>query len=264
MGQTVTALGRDGDGVDVTFSDGSGSRFDLVVGADGIRSAVRRFVAPEIAPRYAGYTSWRFVVEGEAAADHPVELWGTGRRVGVVPIGGGQTYAYATANTPEGGRDPEPAAESFRRRFADFGGPVPEVLAGLGDGAALIRTDISEAFAPRWVFGRVVLLGDAAHAMTPNLGQGAAMAIEDAFVLANALASAHPPAKALAEYERVRLPRVRAIADEARRLGKIGQWESPLACGLRSRVMKLVPASASSARMERLLVDGAPALGARA
>ena len=260
MDTSVARLEPSPDGVDAELTDGRTSRYGLVVGADGIRSTVRAMVAPGNDPRYAGYTSWRFVVPYEAELPVTTEMWGNGRRFGVVPIGSGETYCFATANTPAGERDPDDAVGHFRRRFADFGGQVPEILRLLDDAAPLIRTDIDEVLLDRWVYGRVVLVGDAAHAMTPNLGQGAAMAIEDAYVLSRLLASDRSVDDALAEYERVRAPRVRAIADQARSLGRIGQWSSPIACRLRNLVVSLTPASTQRTRMERLLLDSAPAL----
>jgi 2-polyprenyl-6-methoxyphenol hydroxylase-like FAD-dependent oxidoreductase len=260
MDTSVARLEPSPDGVDAELTDGRTSRYGLVVGADGIRSTVRAMVAPGNEPRYAGYTSWRFVVPYEAEMPVTTEMWGNGRRFGVVPIGSGETYCFATANTPAGERDPDDAVARFRDRFADFGGQVPEILRRLDDAAPLIRTDIDEVLLDRWVYGRVVLVGDAPHAMTPNLGQGAAMAIEDAYVLSRLLASDRPVDDALAEYERVRAPRVRAIADQARSLGRIGQWSSPIACRLRNLIVSLTPASTQRTRMERLLLDSAPAL----
>lgn len=261
LGRTVRSLEQRDDGVDVELSDGHRRRYGLVVGADGIRSATRDHVVADAAPRYAGYTSWRFVVPFSVDPPVTTEMWGRGKRFGIVPIGDDLTYCFATANTSAGERDPENGrVEHFRSLFSEFGGAVPEILRRLDEETPLLRTDIEEITLDRWSRGRVVLIGDAAHAMTPNLGQGAAMAIEDAYVLAGTLADESSVDEALASYERVRRPRVQAIADESRSLGRVGQWSWALACRARDVFFSKMPPSVSRNRVERLILHGAPAI----
>ncbi len=242
LGTTIESLREEPDRVEVRLSDGTEDAFDLVVGADGIRSAVRAMVFGEIPLHYSGYTCWRFVVACDLPNTDTWEMWGRGRRFGVAPIGGGRVYCFATLNAPR--NDPAmrdlPLAE-FKRLFADFRGPVPDVLGRLNTASELIWNDLEEVEVPKWTTNRVALLGDAAHAMTPNLGQGAAMAIEDALVLADVLTHNQPLPVALAQYESRRRPRVTQIQTRSRRLGRVAQWESRAACAMRDLLVGLTP-----------------------
>jgi 2-polyprenyl-6-methoxyphenol hydroxylase-like FAD-dependent oxidoreductase len=206
---------------------------DLVVAADGLHSAVRRRLFPDHpGPVYAGVTSWRTVVPQPDFAVHPVEYWGTGQIFGVAVLGDGRVYCYATAPAPPGGQADDEKAE-LARRFAGWRAPIPELIAAA---RVVLRTDIRCLDAPLKLFheGRVALLGDAAHAMTPNLGQGACQAIEDAVVLA---AYADRPG-GLARYSAERVPRTRAVAEASRRIGKVSALRGPVE-GLRNAGMRL-------------------------
>lgn len=254
LGTTFAALDFRGQEVAVRFTDGTSSEYDLVVGADGLRSQVRDVVFGTNPPRYSGYTCWRLVVPAPPGLSHPVEMWGRGKRFGLVPIGDRLVYCYATANAPPATPDaPEARVERFRVAFGGFGGAVPAVLRRIERPEQLMQNDIEEVIQTPWHRGGVVLLGDAAHASTPDLGQGAAMAIEDAAVLAEELGRGQPLARALAAYTRRRAARVRRVQDQSRRLGRVGQWQSALACALRDRLLRLLPARAAAASLRRLI-----------
>ncbi len=229
-------------GVAARLADGAEERGDVLVGADGLRSAVRAQLLGREAPRYAGYTCWRGVTEDACgwAPGRVAEVWGPGARFGVVPIGGGRIYWFATHSEPAGGRD-----DDVHARLADLFGrwmpPIPALIAAT-PAARVIRNDISDRPPiDRWGAGPVTLLGDAAHPMTPNLGQGACQAIEDAVVLARALAGADDLVAALRRYEALRAPRVRAIVLRAWRLGHVGQWRSGVARWARDLGVRLTP-----------------------
>lgn len=264
FGVTLHALRQDAGGVDVTFSDGTTGRYDLVVGADGLHSDVRRRTFGARPARYAGYTSWRFVVPGppELPVTEAVELWGRGCRLGLVPIGGGQVYGYVTANAPEGQRElPDGRAARLMERCAGFGGSAPAVLEQMQPDTLVIHTDIHEVRLPSWVQGRVALLGDAAHAMTPNLGQGAAMGLEDAWVLARALRSRLDLPAALRQYEALRQRRVAEVQGASRLVGRAGQLESGALRAARDAVMRLTPPAAAHRSARQLFafgLDGGP------
>lgn len=252
LGTSVDSLAADEHGVAVRLTDGREQRYELVVGADGIRSRVRELLFGEVPLAYAGYTCWRLVVRlaGDARMR---EMWGRGKRFGVVPIGGGRTYCFAVANAPRGEADPEPGRlERFRARFAEFGGQVPEVLAALERPDELIHNDLEELPACPWYRGHTLLVGDAAHALTPNMGQGAAMALEDAMVLVELLASGRPVPETLRALVQRRESRVRWVQSQSRRIGRLGQLESPLLCGLRNALLRLVPNSASTNALRRM------------
>jgi 2-polyprenyl-6-methoxyphenol hydroxylase-like FAD-dependent oxidoreductase len=262
MGVTAEAIADDGEGVDVRFSDGATDRFDLLVGADGIGSQVRETT---VAPReriYSGYTCWRLTTDYDDDAEAGPrlaglnEMWGRGKRFGIVPIGGGRVYCFATDNAPRGRLDPVPGrASRLAQRFAEFGDPGAAILARVRD-EEIHHDDLDELAEGAWVKGRVALIGDAAHALTPNMGQGAAMGIEDAWVLAEELASGDPVPALLARFEARRRPRVAGVQGRSRMLGRMGQWSSPPLCALRNGLARLAPARAARSALEKFLEDG--------
>jgi FAD-dependent urate hydroxylase len=205
----VTSLVQNDARVSVGFSDGSSRDFDLVVGADGIRSTVRALALTSTAPNYLGAMNWRSVapIRPVGLAEFQINL-GDRCIFGLVPLGGGRTYAFAYVAHPHL-RDPvEGRLARLRQRFSAFG---PRVAAYL---AALERDDEVICSAMEWTelgnihAGRVVLVGDAAHASSPMMGQGGCMAMEDACVLAEELRAAATVEAALENYVRRRKPRV--------------------------------------------------------
>jgi 2-polyprenyl-6-methoxyphenol hydroxylase-like FAD-dependent oxidoreductase len=159
---------------------------DLVIAADGVHSRLRSTLYPRHpGARYAGYVCWRGVVPAETARRRPIgpiltETWGRGMRFGVAPLGDGQVYWFACVAGPEGSFR-EDGLDELAARFRGWHQPIPRLLTAT-DPAALIRSDIYYAHSrlPSYAHGRVALLGDAAHAVTPDIGQGACLAIEDA------------------------------------------------------------------------------------
>lgn len=245
--------GRDGAPAVVHTTDND-LPADLVVAADGIRSELRTALFRDAqGPRYAGYTAWRMVVPDPGGTE-PAETWGPdGQRFAILPIAGGQCYCYATADVPAGTRYPDDAVE-LRRRFADWHAPIGALLAGLTRDDVL-RNDIEELPPlPALHVGRVALLGDAAHAMTPDLGQGACQAIEDAVVLAALLDPSDPATvpDALVRYTNVRLPRTTAVARRSRNAGAL--YHRPLpARRAAARLMRLIPPGAIARSLTSVL-----------
>jgi 2-polyprenyl-6-methoxyphenol hydroxylase-like FAD-dependent oxidoreductase len=255
LGADVVGVVEHAQHVEVELADGRRERCAALIGADGVHSRVRAHVAGEAAPRYAGYTAWRALVprsDGEARGT-ALELWGRGLRFGVVPVGADTTYWFATANTPEGQRDGADPLAELRARFAGFGARVDALLART-PAASLLRNDIAE-LPPlaRWATPRVAVLGDAAHAMTPNLGQGACQAIEDAVVLAAHLAEGPQDVPAaLAAYTAARRARAERVVAQARQLGRVGQWQSPPAVWLRRVVFTHLPQAVTTRSLRAL------------
>ncbi|RZQ62289.1 FAD-dependent monooxygenase [Amycolatopsis suaedae] len=210
---------------------------DLVVGADGVHSVTRRSVWPGIpAPRYVGYTTWRLIAPPHPV-DGSVETWGSGERFGYLPMPDGRVYCYLMANAPAGSHI---GLDRLRERFARWHDPVPALL---DSAESALQHDTYELPNLRtYVSGRVALLGDAAHAMTPNLGQGACQALEDAVTLATTVDTLGVPA-GLAEYDHARRPRTQLIARRSRQAGAAAHWSSPRLTALRDAVLPLLPGS---------------------
>ncbi|GAA3368843.1 FAD-dependent monooxygenase [Streptomyces sannanensis] len=212
---------------------------DLVIGADGINSGVRQTLFPaHPKPVYSGFTAWRLVVPAPERPFHPHETWGRGGVWGTQPLRGGRVYAYATAVLPEGGRAPDSEMAELRRRFSDWHDPIPDVLAA-ADPERILRNDVRHMTVPLPAYhrGRVALLGDAAHAMTPSLGQGGNQAIEDAIVLAHHAEPGRDFTQALASYSHDRLPRTTAIVCRAARTARMNHLTSAPALALRDMLI---------------------------
>jgi 2-polyprenyl-6-methoxyphenol hydroxylase-like FAD-dependent oxidoreductase len=227
LGLTVDAIEQDTDGVDVTFTDGSTGRYDLVVGADGLNSLVRRLVFPDApAPEYMGQVVWRYNVPRLADLNELHMFVGTNGKAGFVPLAPGLMYVLLIENVaPEDVAVPaDGLAATMRERLAEFGGPVADVRDTYitEDAEVVYRPVESLLVPPPWYRGRVVIIGDAAHATSPHVGQGAAMAIEDAIVLAEEATSGKSLDDALEGFMGRRFERAELIWSISR---QIGQWE---------------------------------------
>ena len=245
LGAECVGFEQDAAGVAVRFASGREERSDLLIGADGLNSTIRAQLFDDEKPRYAGYTAWRGVVEtGEKFVRDGLgfESWGRGTRFGLLNIGQGRLYWFATANAPEGEQDSATGHKGeLLRRFGRWHQPIPKVLSTTEE-PAIIRNDVYDREpVKRWGEGRVTLLGDAAHPMTPNLGQGACQAIEDAVVLARCLKEEDSVVTALRLYEARRVDRTALVVRRSWLVGSIGQLESPLLCRLRDALMKVAP-----------------------
>jgi 2-polyprenyl-6-methoxyphenol hydroxylase-like FAD-dependent oxidoreductase len=215
-------------------------------------------------PRYAGYTAWRMVVPDPGGSE-PAETWGPdGQRFAILPITDGRCYCYATADVPAG-TTYQDEADELRRRFADWHAPIPQLLERLVS-SDVLRNDIEELPAlPAMHRGRLALLGDAAHAMTPDLGQGACQAIEDAVVLAAAVDPGDPDtiATALRRYTGLRLPRTTDVQRRSHRAGSLYHRPLPVRRAA-ARLMNLVPPGAIARSLGPVLDWQPPGDGRRA
>lgn len=269
-GAEVVAVERADDHATVILSDGTRIAGDLVVGADGVGSRVRTAVLPSSPLRHTGHYAWRAVLE-TPLADHdapatvleppagrqgPVgELWGPGAVFGVVPLSGRRVYWFGTTPLREGdGGDPEGAKRLLLEHFRSWHPVVTELISGTAaDG--ILRHELTDRAPQRgWSSGRVTLLGDAAHAMTPHLGQGACQAIEDAVVLGEELAGGRVDVPAaLSAYERRRFRRSASVVRQARLMGWVAQWDNAPARRVRDAVLPRVPAALRMRALDPLL-----------
>jgi 2-polyprenyl-6-methoxyphenol hydroxylase-like FAD-dependent oxidoreductase len=228
-------------GVLVELDDGTEIKADLLVGADGLHSSVRRVMRGSEPLRYAGYTSWRALVDGIDLPARVTESWGPGQRFGIAPIGRRRVYWFAVADAPPGGTDGPDPRPDLLARFAGWHAPVEQLIAATVPDR-ILRTDIHDRPPiDRWIEGPVVLLGDAAHPMTPNLGQGGCQAIEDAVVLANALAQTSDLPGALLRYQQRRLARANSFVVRSWRFGQIAHLRTRPLRWLRNQALRAIP-----------------------
>jgi 2-polyprenyl-6-methoxyphenol hydroxylase-like FAD-dependent oxidoreductase len=254
LGAKCTGFEQEAESVSVRFADGHTDRSDLVVGADGIHSATRRQLFPEVRLRYSGYTAWRGVVttRDEVALGVTSESWGCGSRFGIVRVDKERVYWFATANAPAGISLTAAERKSFlRQKFRGWHHPI-ELLLESTPAEEILHNDIYDLKPMKnWSKGRVVLLGDAAHPTTPNMGQGACMAIESSLVLTRSLLQEGDLPRALHLYETERMPRTAWITDQSWKIGRIGQLENPLTCGVRDFLLRIAPARITRKTLEK-------------
>ena len=227
LGCTVKALNQIGSEVRVTFSDHGDETFDLVLGADGIRSDLRPLIGIKAAPRYTGFTVWRSVHARPADLTDKIMMMGPAKRYGIMPISDDKLYTFGTVAAPKLGHiPPETWPDEMRAQFVEFRGPAAQFLDALDEGSEVLFTAVEEIVMPLpWHRGRVLLIGDASHASTPFMGQGGAMAMQDAVVLAQVLAVADTVPEALTRFGKVRAPVCKFVQDVSRAVGEAGASE---------------------------------------
>jgi 2-polyprenyl-6-methoxyphenol hydroxylase-like FAD-dependent oxidoreductase len=252
-GAAVRGFGQDGQGATLKLGNGEEVRGDALIGADGIYSAVRRQLSGDVPLKYAGFSAWRGVVPFAHDRIPTGILWGSNARFGFMPVRGGLINWFAgrriAARTPDAeiGRKQE-----LLQRYAGWAEPIEAAIAATDD-ADILRHDIYTA--PRlkaWSQGRVALLGDAAHSMTPSIGQGACQAIEDAVTLARCLRDHDDVVAGLEAYQRIRMPRAYAIARYSRFMDWVSLWGAPFSV-VRNVVIRMVPDVVRDRQMEWII-----------
>lgn len=245
MNMQGVSFEQDEKGVRVWFASGEEVQADVLVGADGLHSLVRSQLVGATKPRYAGYTAWRgvtFFSRNQREEQTTFETWGAGKRFGFIPLSQGRVCWFAVATALEGEHEEETRE---KRKVLDLVSSCHEpaqAVVEATEASAILRTDIYDRPPlSSWSQGCVTLVGDAAHPMTPNLGQGACQAIEDAFILAESLKSAPTIASALQRYETRRIKRANILVQRSRRLGQIAHWEHPWLVNMRDTLLRMTP-----------------------
>jgi 2-polyprenyl-6-methoxyphenol hydroxylase-like FAD-dependent oxidoreductase len=239
------------DHVRVVLSDGTLVPGRGLIGADGVRSTIAQKLHSDLSLRYAGYTAWRGIAD-LAISDHvPSETWGPGGEFGFIPLGAERIYWFATQNTPEAGQSTNGELEYLESRLAHWHQPIPSVLAASRPELVLRHDIYDRAELRHWGNGPVTLIGDAAHPMRPHLGQGGCQAIEDAVVLADALAEFSEPSVAFRAYEAARRRRTRQIVARSRSLGRVIQSQHRFARHWQ-RLLTTVPTTVALRHMAKV------------
>jgi 2-polyprenyl-6-methoxyphenol hydroxylase-like FAD-dependent oxidoreductase len=244
-------------GVKLIFEDGSSHETDYVVAGDGVHSIFRQKLLPESKPRYAGYTCWRAVIDRvPSSVDMQVtsETWGRGSRFGIAPLNNGRLYWFACINAKEN----DAVMRSWRVRdllnhFGNFHAPVPGILEHTRDEQLIWNDIIDVKPISKFAFGRIILIGDAAHATTPNMGQGACLAVEDAVILANTIANTQSVESAFVAFEQKRIKRTTAVVNDSWKLGRIAQWDNPFLIKLRNLLLRLTPPSVAEKQIKFII-----------
>nr|WP_263314907.1 FAD-dependent monooxygenase [Mammaliicoccus sp. Marseille-Q6498] len=245
---------QNADSVRLYFENGVQDQFDLVIAADGLNSEIRQQLFPKSAPRYAGYTCFRGVVKEhfDMKSDVALEYWGHKGRFGIVPLKDDEWYWFCTMNAKEKDLQyksfEKPHLQAYFNQFPD---EVRQILDAQEE-TGILHHDMYDLVPLKSFYsGRVILLGDAAHATTPNMGQGAGQAIEDAVTIANLLKE-RDIESALNRYNKLRVKHTKKVILKSRKIGKAGQTSSTFKIKIRNRVLKTKSSKSLSKKVKFL------------
>ena len=274
LNKRLSSLVQHPNKVEIKLDDGSSAGADIVIGADGIKSAVRKNIFGEVPLRYSGQTCWRGMAKISLPHTSPIrgsgtqpplrgsggqnsyEMWGNqkGLRFGFVPTSKDEVYYFTTYFTEGNGKDePQGVKKKLLNLYSAFG-DIPTQLIEATPEESIIRSDIND-FVPikQWWKGRVVLIGDAAHATTPNLGQGGCQAVEDAFVIAKGLKENPSPEKAFEKYQSIRYQKAVHVVNMSWNFGKMTNIGNPILQWMRDSAMRLMPESTAIKQLDKIL-----------
>ncbi|KQS03781.1 oxidoreductase [Sphingomonas sp. Leaf357] len=224
LGVAVQAIDQDDTGVDVVLNDGTKERYDLVVGADGIFSTMRTMLFPDAPkPKFTDQGCWRIVADRPPEIDRAEIYFGGPMKIGMSPISQDQMYVFLLEHVP--GNPwfaPETHVAHLSELMAPFGGHIPAIRAALGDDSNIVYRPLEWLLLPDpWYKGRVVLIGDAAHATTPQMASGAGLAVEDGLVLADELSKTDDIAVALRGFMDRRFERAKLVVETSVKSGEL-------------------------------------------
>lgn len=243
------------NGCTLYFSDETTASYDYVIAADGIHSPIRKQYIPSSEPRYAGYMCWRGIAQAHPLVENAtsVEIFDTIGRFGYAPLKDGKIYWFACVNTAENNTFLHHLEkQQLANLFSSFPKQVSEIILSTEQQDILHHDLYDIAPLKKFHFNRVILLGDAAHATTPNMGQGAGQAIEDALVFSEALAQHKDFHQAAQQYEKIRLAKTKKVTQLSRQIGIAAQWNHPLLAKSRDFIFPFIPSSLLSKRLKFL------------
>ncbi|WP_159636755.1 FAD-dependent monooxygenase [Sphingobacterium composti Ten et al. 2007 non Yoo et al. 2007] len=255
LGKKAIHFEENAETITVSFEDGSTIKCKYLLIADGVKSPLRQQLLPHSTPRYSGYTCWRATIDKSSIQlDQGSETWGKQGRFGMTPLVGNRIYWYACVNSEA--NNPifrNYTVEDLTRHFKDYHSPIPTILAKTKNEDLIWNDIIDIKPLTHLAYGNILLLGDAGHATTPNLGQGACQALEDVAVLMDELKITDSVPEAFRNFEKRRLKRTKYITDTSKRIGEISQWDNPLMVSFRNTIMKLLPARIAQSGLAQLL-----------
>lgn len=261
LGDTTILTGKRSRDIEVTdqgyrvlFEEDFTVDTPYLIVAEGINSPIRRAIVPQSRLRYSGYTCWRGIADNTLLNIHESsETWGPKGRFGMVPIGEGKVYWFACKNAPPAdSRMKAVGTADLLQLFKDYHPPIPDIIRTTPD-SQMIWSDISDLEPmDRYAYGNLLFIGDAAHATTPNMGQGACQAIEDAMVLANCLEGALQVQEAFRAFEQKRVKRTHFIVNQSWQLGRVAQWENPVLTRLRNFAIHSIPQRVFQRQVEKV------------
>lgn len=257
LGKRLKSISQDDNGVSALFEDGTHANADFVICADGIKSVGRSVIQPNIKLRYSGQTCWRFVTDYDfekGENDKMYEIWSNkkGLRVGYSKINSKQVYVFITNFEKAGNTDNKSTVKNDLLQMCDEFPVIVKNLISSCNPSSILRSDLYD-FPPikSWVKGNIALLGDAAHATTPNLGQGACQAIEDAWVVSKVLSNSESVKDAFIEYEKLRLPKATFITKTSYSFAKITNM-SGLGKSIVKSIIRLTPDSINNKQLDKI------------
>jgi 2-polyprenyl-6-methoxyphenol hydroxylase-like FAD-dependent oxidoreductase len=254
LGKRLKAIENSSIGIRLSFEDGSIHSTDYLIVADGIHSVARQMLHSNSKPRYAGYTCWRALIDCDSTKDIEFsETWGKNGRFGIVPLAENKIYWFACINAPQ--NDPKfkkYAISDLLKHFKNYHSPIPQILLQTKN-ENLIHNDILDIEPlDRFAYGRIVLIGDAAHATTPNMAQGACQAIEDAVILAKCTTDESNIELAFKNFEKQRLSRTKWVTENSRKIGKVAQFESPIMIHFRNSFIRIIPRFIQNRQLKKI------------
>ena len=255
LGKRAIKLEQESNLVRVFFEDGTVHTAKYLLIADGVKSLLRQQLVPSSTPRFAGYTCWRATIDNSnIKLSTGFETWGKAGRFGVTPLVGNRIYWYACVN----GKPNDPYFKNttvvdLYNRFIGYHDPIPRILQGTNN-EDLIWSDIIDIKPLNHLaYHNILIIGDAGHATTPNMGQGACQAIEDVAVLTDELKKKKTTIDAFQSFEKRRLARTHYITETSRQIGEVAQWEHPWSIAIRNTLAKALPNRVKQYSLSKLL-----------
>ncbi|GHE43350.1 FAD-dependent monooxygenase [Sphingobacterium griseoflavum] len=255
LGREAVHARQDGERVRIHFDDGSSVEADALIVADGVKSRLRQQLLPNAVPRYAGYTCWRAIIDNSSLQlQHGSETWGAKGRFGMTPLVGNKLYWYACINSVAD----NPIFRNFQVKdllthFSGYHETIRQILTQTSDAELLWNDIVDIKPLAQLNYGRILFIGDAGHATTPNLGQGACQAIEDVAVLVDELKQNTIPTAAFQHFNQRRLARTRYITRTSWQIGQVAQWENPFLIAARNALMRILPEKLKQLQLRKLL-----------